>query len=291
MEERVYHFNESTSGFDIIEKLVEIISSCDLEDSTLSYLLSCGSEVVLNSMQHGYPDTYRSKEKNIFSVFVNYDDDALELVLLDYGATIPVTILNKLPALATTQQDDQILNMAMAGELYLGGFRGKGLPSLLGALENENILNLKIHSGIAYFEANSAGKFLFQKKNDLVKGTKVTFKVTSKNFHDEPEAKSITLVLSKTLSSIPFGRYKSDSSSSGQHLREDHLVPALEKYDLVNLELDGPSTCGSSFLEEAFGGLVREHGYDIDVLLSKLNIISDKPFLTEQAIRYIKGAK
>lgn len=290
MEERVYHFSESTAGVEIIEKLVEIISFYDFKDSTLSYLFSCGSEVVLNAMHHGYPENYRSKEKNIFSVFVKYNDDSLELVLLDYGATIPLTILNKLPALATTQQDDQILNMAMAGQLELGGHRGKGLPSLLDALADENILNLNIHSGCAYFEANAAGKKIFEKKDDFLKGTKVTFKVRSKNFNSEPDAKSITIVLTEALGSMPFGRYKTDSPSSGEHLREDYLVPALEKYDSVNLVLDGTLMCGASFLEEAFGGLVRINKYDKDELISKLNIISDWPYQSEQAIRFIKGA-
>lgn len=63
--------------------------------------------------------------------------------------------------------------------------------------------------------------------------------------------------IAKQFSSFPFGRYKDKSDTSGQAFRDDILIPALEKFDTVTIELDGAQGYGSSFLEETFGGLIR----------------------------------
>ena len=59
----------------------------------------------------------------------------------------------------------------------------------------------------------------------------------------------------------PGGRFKADGPFSGQEYRDEVLVPALQaavlKNETLDVELDGASGYGSSFLEEAFGGLVR----------------------------------
>ncbi len=59
----------------------------------------------------------------------------------------------------------------------------------------------------------------------------------------------------------PGGRFKKDGPNSGEWFRDDILLPRLRhaagRDDPLIVELDGAPGYGSSFLEEAFGGLVR----------------------------------
>lgn len=67
--------------------------------------------------------------------------------------------------------------------------------------------------------------------------------------------------IAKDYSLTPFGRYPTDGKFNGQRFRKERLLPALEDYDVVVVELDGTTiSYGSSFLEESFGGLVRVEG-------------------------------
>jgi hypothetical protein len=58
-------------------------------------------------------------------------------------------------------------------------------------------------------------------------------------------------------SKFPGGRYRRLGKFSGEEFREDRLLPALRAGEKVEVVLDGTAGYGSSFLEEAFGGLVR----------------------------------
>ena len=76
----------------------------------------------------------------------------------------------------------------------------------------------------------------------------------------------------------PGGRYEKDGPHSGEWYRETVLRPALEQAigsgeELV-VELDGTSGYGSSFLEEAFGGLVRTAGRRRDEVGKKLRVVA-----------------
>lgn len=67
--------------------------------------------------------------------------------------------------------------------------------------------------------------------------------------------------LASQFSTTPAGRYRSDGRFSGEVFRDDVLVPALDRAgnDTVTVVLDGVAGYGSSFLEEAFGGLARRN--------------------------------
>ncbi len=90
----------------------------------------------------------------------------------------------------------------------------------------------------------------------------------------------------------PGGRNISDGENSGEDFREKILVPkyleAVEKNEKLIVNLDGGYGYGSSFLEEAFGGLVRKLG-TIDV--SRLQIISnEEPMLVDDVKKYMEDA-
>ena len=76
----------------------------------------------------------------------------------------------------------------------------------------------------------------------------------------------------------PGPRYRDDGPFSGQQFREEVLAPRLRQSILNRSELvvliDGVAGYGSSFLEEAFAGLLR-HGFSYDQIRSHLVIHAD----------------
>jgi|SRR5690606_9995739 len=68
------------------------------------------------------------------------------------------------------------------------------------------------------------------------------------------------LSIAQQFSDAPWGRYPTDGDFCGENFREKLLWPALQSNEQVVVDLDGVEGFGSSFLDEAFGGIVA-HGY------------------------------
>ena len=103
-----------------------------------------------------------------------------------------------------------------------------------------------------------------------------------------------TINIGKDFSDTPLGRYPSDSDYSGERFRNEILLPALNDSDRVSVEIGDVEGYGSSFLEEAFGGLVRKCHMTAEVLKNKLLIECKNPgySIYERLIwKYIKEAK
>lgn len=94
----------------------------------------------------------------------------------------------------------------------------------------------------------------------------------------------------KDFTRFPAGRTSSDGPFSGEAFRDKLLRPALDRHAPVIIQLDSALGYGSSFLEEAFGGLVRL-GYDKSVLGELLQLETSDPLLREEIEGYIKSAK
>lgn len=101
--------------------------------------------------------------------------------------------------------------------------------------------------------------------------------------------------IGKDFSETPMGRYyPQDGNHCGQKFREDILVPALKEYDKVVVQIDDVEGYGSSFLEEAFGGLIRSEGFTKSHLDSKLEIVLEDPAFEVYRtliLKHIKTAK
>lgn len=95
--------------------------------------------------------------------------------------------------------------------------------------------------------------------------------------------------IDREFSPFPAGRYREDGPFSGQAFREDVLAPALKSFPNVHVSLDGTLGLGSSFLEEAFGGLVRA-GFAASELHRKLKITCRLRSYQERAWQYIDDA-
>lgn len=96
---------------------------------------------------------------------------------------------------------------------------------------------------------------------------------------------TIEINLMKKFSRRPFGRLIKDyGDRSGEAFRENFLVPELNKGNKVHVILDGYNLYGRSFLDEAFGGLVREHDFKETFLKERLKYTHSKLKSVEELI-------
>jgi hypothetical protein len=98
-----------------------------------------------------------------------------------------------------------------------------------------------------------------------------------------------TINVGRDFSRYPAGRFEKDGPHSGEAFRERFLRPALAQGQDVEVELDDALGYGSSFLEEAFGGLVRgAQKISRDVVLRALRLVTTDRALKEEVLSYIK---
>lgn len=104
--------------------------------------------------------------------------------------------------------------------------------------------------------------------------------------------KTHRISIARDFSPYPAGRVPEDGPFNGTTFRDEVLLPAFKKHGNVAVDFDGLFSCGSSFLEEAFGGLLRHGGkHDAAYWLSHLELVATEvPFFAESARRYIDRA-
>lgn len=88
---------------------------------------------------------------------------------------------------------------------------------------------------------------------------------------------------------FPAGRTLSDGPWCGEAFRTKYLVPGLDKNEHIIVKLDSALGYGSSFLEEAFGGLIRA-GYAKDQVLQLVELDTSDETLRAEITGYIKAA-
>jgi len=98
--------------------------------------------------------------------------------------------------------------------------------------------------------------------------------------------------IAKDFSDAPGGRNISDGKYSGEKFRKEILEPEFkEGEDDIVIDLDGTFGYPPSFLEEAFGGLVRIEIYPVDEILKRLKFISNEdPSLPNKIKTYMRNA-
>ena len=93
--------------------------------------------------------------------------------------------------------------------------------------------------------------------------------------------------VARDFSRFPAGRFREDGPFSGQAFREDQLAPAMQTGEPVEVCMDGTEGYGSSFLEEAFGGLIHTEGIDKAQVREKLSIKTEDEALESEIWDYI----
>ncbi|WP_335985888.1 STAS-like domain-containing protein [Acinetobacter bereziniae] len=102
-------------------------------------------------------------------------------------------------------------------------------------------------------------------------------------------SKSIMRInVAKEFSRNPSGRYLSDGKTSGEAFLKYKLLPAVKTYDIVEIDFDGVRGYGSSFLEEAFGGFIRETKMTLIEFFNKIRIITQDPLLKLEIESYLE---
>jgi predicted oxidoreductase len=99
--------------------------------------------------------------------------------------------------------------------------------------------------------------------------------------------KKSIISVAQQFSRFPAGRVRTDGDFSGERFREEFIVPALVDQGRVSIELDGAAGYGSSFLEEAFGGLVRHNKFTEHELRERLTLVSKDQTLEHEIWSYI----
>lgn len=104
-----------------------------------------------------------------------------------------------------------------------------------------------------------------------------------------------TLRIANEFTRTPGSRYEREGDYSGEVFRRDFLYPrlaqVLEDGQKLLVDLDGTAGFGTSFLEEAFGGLVRNNGLTAEQLHSGLLLHSaEEPYLVDDIWSYIDQA-
>lgn len=101
----------------------------------------------------------------------------------------------------------------------------------------------------------------------------------------------VNVSIAAEFSRYPAGRTRQDGPLSGEVFREDKLEPLLRQGKVITINLDDVLGYGSSFLEETFGGLVR-NGFTAEQLRRQLLFISnDDPSLVTEIWLYIDHAQ
>ena len=108
----------------------------------------------------------------------------------------------------------------------------------------------------------------------------------------------MTYRIADEFSKTPGGRFRKHGPFSGEEFREDVLRDLLGRAigsgDRLLIVLDGTHGYGSSFLEEAFGGLIRLRIFDREQVRRHLELKAVDPLYETyrlSANRYMKNAQ
>lgn len=101
----------------------------------------------------------------------------------------------------------------------------------------------------------------------------------------------IVVNIARDFTRFPSGRSKLKGDTSGEAFREKFLETPIREGKEITVELDGTIGYGSSFLEEAFGGLIRSLNIPPIRLLEILHVTSSDPTLVDEVQGYILDAQ
>lgn len=106
---------------------------------------------------------------------------------------------------------------------------------------------------------------------------------------------SIEIKIARDFSYTPGPRYIDEGKNSGEQFRQEILAGVFKRAITENrnviVDLDGTDGYGTSFLEESFGGLVRNDGIDYNEIIKRLEIIStEEEYLKDDVYEYLKDA-
>ena len=106
----------------------------------------------------------------------------------------------------------------------------------------------------------------------------------------------LELIIARDFSKSPGPRDKEEGDFSGEQFREEVLLPKLHEAQskgcVLLVDLDGTAGYGTSFLEEAFGGLIRNNGLSLKVIKDIVRFKSgEEEYLIDDIMTYMGDAE
>lgn len=89
---------------------------------------------------------------------------------------------------------------------------------------------------------------------------------------------------------MPIGRNSLDGPKNGLDYLENHVLKALDKYEFVTIDFNGTLGTTPSFLEEVFGGLVRNRYITRDELKRRVKVLYKYQSVLNTIERFINEA-
>lgn len=71
---------------------------------------------------------------------------------------------------------------------------------------------------------------------------------------------------------LPIGRNTNDGPINGADFRDNYLIPALDEYEFVTVDFNKVLGTAPSFLDEVFGGIIRNGYIDANELKRRVKI-------------------
>lgn len=109
--------------------------------------------------------------------------------------------------------------------------------------------------------------------------------------HNLSPSEPFEIDVAERFSDMPYGRSEKDSVWNGRKFREEVLLPELKKHEYIEVNLNNTLTCGSSFTDEAFAGLVMYEGFSPSEVLRRVIIKYRFKSIVNNIRRYIQEAK
>ncbi len=99
----------------------------------------------------------------------------------------------------------------------------------------------------------------------------------------------VTLAVSE-YTDMPIGRDEKDGPKNGADYRDNYVIPALDQYSLVKIDFNNTLGAAPSFLEELFGGLVRDGKITPENFHSRIQVVYSYQSVKNNITRYVKEA-
>lgn len=97
-------------------------------------------------------------------------------------------------------------------------------------------------------------------------------------------------ILVSEYTDMPIGRDGLDGPKNGKDFRENHLIPALRECEIVKVDFNGTLGTAPSFLEEVFGGMVRNRHMTAVELLRRVPVVYKFESVKNNVKKYIREA-
>jgi hypothetical protein len=106
----------------------------------------------------------------------------------------------------------------------------------------------------------------------------------------------MTISIAKDFSCLPGARYPVESAHSGEEFRRRILYPkfceASSRGESLEVDLDGVYCLGSSFLDEAFGGLIVNEKVPYEEVMKYLTFrATEAPVMIREIRGYLEEAR